>query len=74
MLISTLANESKLVKPRLMVFVQLEDGVAVDASLSPASRALLQKLASKAPVVENGAVPQDDSTTTDKTDEDSAPV
>ncbi|KAI0404040.1 SPX domain-containing protein [Xylaria palmicola] len=37
--------ESTRFRPRLTVFVHLEDGVAVDAKLSPATRDYLQKLA-----------------------------
>lgn len=36
---------STLFRPRLTVFVHLEDGVAVDAKLTPATREFLQKLA-----------------------------
>ncbi|KAI0389336.1 RING-14 protein [Xylariaceae sp. FL0594] len=36
---------STLFRPRLTIFVHLEDGVAVDAKLAPATREFLQKLA-----------------------------
>ncbi|KAI3319961.1 RING-14 protein [Xylariaceae sp. AK1471] len=38
-------SNSTLFRPRLTVFVHLEDGVAVDAKLSPSTREFLQKLA-----------------------------
>ncbi|KAJ9134745.1 Transcriptional regulator [Pleurostoma richardsiae] len=39
------ASGSHMLRPRLSFFVQLKDGVVVDAALSPASRAFLQKFA-----------------------------
>lgn len=36
-------------RPKLTVFVHLRDGIAVDASLTPTSRAFLNKLASEIP-------------------------
>lgn len=38
---------SQTLRPRLSVFVHLRDGQAVDAALSPASRAFLQKLSGR---------------------------
>ncbi|KLU84594.1 RING-14 protein [Magnaporthiopsis poae ATCC 64411] len=40
------AGLSSPLRPRLTVFIHLEDGEAVDATLTPASREFLQKLAS----------------------------
>jgi hypothetical protein len=42
----TASSGSNLVRPRLTVDVHLQDGVVVDASLTPASRRFLEKLAS----------------------------
>lgn len=56
------------------MFVQLKDGVAVDASLSPTSRALMQKLASHAPVTEDGVTIRSASPVSDRVDDDSTPV
>lgn len=39
-----LADKSKVLRPRLSIFVQLKDGEIVQASLSPASKSFLQKL------------------------------
>ncbi|KAF2971971.1 hypothetical protein GQX73_g1570 [Xylaria multiplex] len=39
------AADPALFRPRLTVFIHLEDGVAVDAKLSPSTRDFLQKLA-----------------------------
>lgn len=39
-----LADKSKVLRPRLSIFVQLKDGEVVQASLSPASKQFLQKL------------------------------
>lgn len=39
------ADGSSILRPKLTVLVHLEDGVAVDASLSPGSRTLLERVA-----------------------------
>ncbi|CAM1503719.1 Fc.00g013100.m01.CDS01 [Cosmosporella sp. VM-42] len=39
------ASDSKLLRPRLTVYVHLQDGVAVDASLTPTSREFFKKIA-----------------------------
>ncbi|KAI0198680.1 RING-14 protein [Astrocystis sublimbata] len=44
-------------RPRLTVFVRLEDGVAVDAKLSPSTRDFLQKLAIDNAAATGGSVP-----------------
>ena len=41
------ATDSNFVRPKLTVFVHLQDGVAVDASLAPTSRAFLEKIAAE---------------------------
>lgn len=41
------ANAEHLLRPRLSVFVHLQDGQVIDASLSPASCAFLQKLSGR---------------------------
>ncbi|KFA72381.1 hypothetical protein S40288_05614 [Stachybotrys chartarum IBT 40288] len=38
-------SDSKLIRPKLIINVQMRDGVVVDASLAPASRNLLQGIA-----------------------------
>lgn len=43
------ASGPNSVRPKLTVFVHLQDGIAVDASLTPTSRAFLNKLASEIP-------------------------
>lgn len=45
MLTADLLVQSRLLRPRLTVIVRLDEGGAVDASLSPSSRAFLQRLA-----------------------------
>jgi E3 ubiquitin-protein ligase BAH len=42
-------DKANQLRPRLTVFVHLQDGVAVDATLSPATRAFLVKIASRKP-------------------------
>ncbi|KAJ3558130.1 hypothetical protein NPX13_g9781 [Xylaria arbuscula] len=44
------------IRPRLTVFIKLEDGVAVDAKLSPSTRDFLQKLAVSNPTLTVGAL------------------
>ncbi|KAH9904602.1 SPX domain-containing protein [Xylariomycetidae sp. FL2044] len=44
-------------RPKLTIFVRLEDGVAVDASLTPSTRHFLQRIASKTPLVEHSTLP-----------------
>ncbi|KAL1881381.1 hypothetical protein VTK73DRAFT_4388 [Phialemonium thermophilum] len=46
-------NDSRLLRPRLTVYVHLKDGVAVDASLSPASRDFVKELVSKASLTQD---------------------
>ncbi|KAI0453986.1 RING-14 protein [Xylaria acuta] len=53
------AAESARFRPRLTVFVHLEDGVAVDAKLSPSTRDFLQKLALSNTAARNGNIPPD---------------
>ena len=43
------SSNSHIVRPKLTVNVHLKDGVAVDASLTPASREFLKKIASELP-------------------------
>ncbi|KAI0969097.1 RING-14 protein [Xylaria arbuscula] len=47
--------ESARYRPRLTVFVRLEDGIAVDAKLSPSTRDYLQKLALSNATTTDGA-------------------
>lgn len=42
---SAATSDSKLIRPKLIINVQMRDGVVVDASLAPASRDLLQGIA-----------------------------
>ncbi|GAW17896.1 hypothetical protein ANO14919_073640 [Xylariales sp. No.14919] len=53
------AAESARFRPRLTVFVHLENGVAVDAKLSPSTRDFLQKLALSNAAVTDGALSPD---------------
>lgn len=53
------ATESVRLRPRLTVFVHLENGAAVDATLSPSTRKFLQKLALSNTAVTNGALSSD---------------
>ena len=49
------------IRPKLTVFIRLEDGVAVDAKLSPPTREFLQKLALSNPALAAGALSSVDS-------------
>lgn len=53
------AAESVRLRPRLTVFVHLENGAAVDATLSPPTRNFLQKLALGSTATTNGALSPD---------------
>lgn len=41
------ANDSNFVRPKLTVYVHMQNGVAVDASLTPTSRAFFEKIAAE---------------------------
>ncbi|KAI0424943.1 RING-14 protein [Xylaria sp. FL1042] len=51
------AAEPTRFRPRLTVYIHLEDGIAVDAKLSPSTREFLQKLALSNEVILEGALP-----------------
>lgn len=59
--VNSKAAEPARFRPRLTIFVHLEDGVAVDAKLSPSTRHFLQNLAlsNKTTTTINGAVSSD---------------
>ncbi|OAQ79109.1 RING-14 protein [Purpureocillium lilacinum] len=44
------ASDSNLVRPKLTVYVHLQDGVAVDASLTPTSRRFFERIAADFPL------------------------
>jgi E3 ubiquitin-protein ligase BAH len=52
-------SESRHLRPKLTVFIHLRDGVAVDASLTPATRNFLEKIASRT-VLSHDALSQAD--------------
>jgi hypothetical protein len=68
------ASASDVLRPRLTVSVHVVDGVAVDASLSPASRAFLQKLASSRTATVDGDEPNPPSPMTSNTGGENHPV
>ncbi|KAG5913606.1 hypothetical protein E4U60_005918 [Claviceps pazoutovae] len=41
------ANNSSFVRPKLTVYVHMQDGIAVDASLTPTSRAFFERIAAE---------------------------
>ncbi|KAJ8123382.1 hypothetical protein ONZ43_g653 [Nemania bipapillata] len=53
------AAESAHLRPRLTIFIHVENGVAVDAELSPPTRAFLQKLAFDSTATTDGAPSSD---------------
>ncbi|KAG5941074.1 hypothetical protein E4U53_007477 [Claviceps sorghi] len=51
------ATNSNFVRPKLTVYVHLQDGVAVDASLTPTSRRFLEKIAAEVHLDTNSPKP-----------------
>jgi hypothetical protein len=57
--LDSITADSTIFRPRLTIFVRLEDGVAVDAKLTPSTRDFLQKLALNDAAVANSGLSSD---------------